>query len=669
MGRHPTHSGKVQSVIRMINILRGYMQEKHENYDVAVIGGGHAGIEAALAAARMGARTIIFTLSLDYIGNMPCNPSIGGTGKGHLVFEIDALGGEMGKVADATMTQCRMLNASKGPAVHSLRFQSDRRKYALVMKNILEHQPNLDIYQAEITEILFDNAADISRVIGVKTRVGEIFHAPSVVIACGTYLSSSIIIGESSVGSGPDNGLAAGFLSDNLKSHGIEMLRFKTGTPARVHADSVNYDALEIQHGDERITRFSGDDGNSGLVVSAQAVCHIAYTNETTHQIIRDNLHRSPMYAGTIHGTGARYCPSIEDKIVRFADKDRHQIFVEPMGDDTKEMYLQGLSTSMPLDVQKQIIRSIKGLESAKIMRPAYAIEYDCCDPLQLRHTLEFREYAGLFGAGQFNGTSGYEEAAAQGLIAGINAAISALSQSDLRDVKDAVPCRYGANGFTLDRSSSYIGMLIDDLVTKGTKEPYRVLTSRTEYRLSLRQDNADERLMAMGVELGLVSEARYLRLQQKLSMVAAEIERVKVKNVYPTESVNKILKDCGSSEMAVACKLIDLLKRPELNYDNLRELDDSQPDNAHKILELALIKIKYEGYIKREEAEIARHKKLEGRVIPRDLDYSELKGLRIEAVQKLAKMRPGNIGEASRISGVTPADITALLIWLDKYA
>ena len=612
-------------------------------YDVAVVGGGHAGIEAALAAARMGVRTVIFTLSLDYIGNMPCNPSIGGTGKGHLVFEIDALGGEMAKIADKTMTQCRMLNASKGPAVHSLRFQSDRKKYSGLMKNILENQPGLDICQAEITEILFDGR----QAVGVKTRVGEIFYAESIIIACGTYLSSNIIIGESSVNSGPDNSLSANLLSENLKASGIEMLRFKTGTPARVHADSINYDVLDVQYGDEQIINFSDETGERNI---EQDVCYIAYTNEETHKIIRENLHRSPMYSGEIKGTGARYCPSIEDKIVRFADKDRHQIFVEPMGGGTKEMYLQGLSTSMPLDVQKKIMQSIRGLENAKIMRPAYAIEYDCCDPLQLRHTLEFREYAGLFGAGQFNGTSGYEEAAAQGLIAGINAALKAR----------------GKPGFALDRSSSYIGMLIDDLVTKGTKEPYRVLTSRTEYRLSLRQDNADERLMRYGVDFGLVSEARYLKLQEKLAMIAGEIARVKDKTIYAVEQVNKVLRENGSAEIDTACKLIDLLKRPELNYDNLRELDD-ESRAGEKICGLALIRIKYEGYIRREEAEIARHKKLEGRKIPQDFDYAELKGLRIEAVQKLAKIRPENIGEASRISGVTPADITALLIWLDR--
>lgn len=613
-------------------------------YDTAIIGGGHAGIEAALASARMGAGTILFTLSLDYIGNMPCNPSIGGTGKGHLVFEIDALGGEMGKIADRVMTQCRMLNSSKGPAVHSLRFQADRKKYSGLMKNILENQRNLDIYQAEITEILFEN----KKVTGVKTRAGEIFYASNIIIACGTYLSSNIIIGESSIESGPDNSLPSVFLTENLKSHGIEMMRFKTGTPARVHADSINYDELEIQYGDDEITNFSSETESCN---SEQSVCYATYTNEKTHEIIRENLHRSPMYSGNIKGTGARYCPSIEDKIVRFADKERHQLFIEPMGSGTKEMYLQGLSTSMPLDVQKKIIQSIRGLENAKIMRPAYAIEYDCCDPLQLRHTLEFREYSGLFGAGQFNGTSGYEEAAAQGLIAGINAALKSRSKPE----------------FTLERSSSYIGMLIDDLVTKGTKEPYRVMTSRTEYRLSLRQDNADERLMKHGVEFGLVSEARYLKLQEKLGLIANEIARVKSKNMYANEAVNKILRENGTAEINVACKFIDLLKRPELDYNNLREIDEERPDYPDKIFKLALIRIKYEGYIKREEAEIARHKKLEGRKIPRDLDYAELKGLRIEAVQKLEKIKPENIGEASRISGISPADITALLIWLDK--
>ena len=625
---------------------------KNNIYDVAVIGGGHAGIEAALAAARIDVKVIIFTLSLDAIGNMPCNPSIGGTGKGHLVFEIDALGGEMAKIADKTMLQCRMLNSSKGPAVHSLRFQADRKKYHTLMKKTLENQKNLDVYQAEITEIIFNCENNIKSAVGVKTRTGEIFDAKTIIIACGTYMQSNIIIGDVSIESGADNMARSSYLSENLKQNGIEIMRFKTGTPARIHSDSINYDVLEIQYGDDEIINFSGETNDSN---KTQKNCYIVYTNEETHRIIRENLHRSPMYSGQIKGTGARYCPSIEDKVVRFADKERHQIFIEPMGDDTKEMYLQGLSTSMPIDVQKKIINSMIGLENAKIMRPAYAIEYDCCDPLQLRHSLEFKNIENLFGAGQFNGTSGYEEAAAQGLIAGINAALKSQNKPE----------------FTLDRPSSYIGMLIDDLVTKGTKEPYRVMTSRTEYRLSLRQDNADERLMKYGLELGLISPERYSKLQTKLELIEKEIDRVKNKTIYPTEETNKILRENNTSEISVGIKLIDLLKRPELNYDNLKEIDTERPvynyDFPDDIFKPAMIRIRYGGYIKREEAEIARHKKLEGRKIPKDLDYSSLKGLRIEALQKLEKMRPENIGEASRISGISPADITALLINLDR--
>ena len=621
----------------------------NNTYSVAVVGGGHAGTEAALAAARMGARTILFTLSLDAIANMPCNPSIGGTGKGHLVFEIDALGGEMGRAADQTMLQCRMLNSSKGPAVHSLRFQSDRKKYHSLVKQTLENQKNLDIYQAEITELVFETKEGKRRVVGLKTRAGELFLAQSVIIACGTYLKSNIIIGEATIESGPDNQARSVYLSDCLVQNGIALQRFKTGTPARVHSDSIDYARLEVQPGDERITNFSDE---SPPCAKAQHICHIAYTNEATHQIIRENLHRSPMYSGQIKGTGARYCPSIEDKVVRFTDKNRHQIFVEPMGEETREMYLQGLSTSMPLDIQKKIIASISGLENAKIMRPAYAIEYDCCDPLQLRHSLEFKDIENLFGAGQFNGTSGYEEAAAQGLVAGINAALKV----------------FGRPEFALDRSSSYIGMLIDDLVTKGTNEPYRVMTSRTEYRLSLRQDNAGERLMKHGVEFGLVAPERYVKLQKKLGQIEQEIERAKNKTIYQTEQTNKILKDYGSSEISNAVKLIDLLRRPELNYDKTKELDPGRPDDLPgEIFKLALVRIQYEGYIRREQAEIERHKKLEGRKIPKDMDYSSLGGLRLEAVAKLIKMRPENIGEASRISGISPADITALLIHLDR--
>ena len=623
--------------------------ESKEIYEVAVVGGGHAGAEAALAAAKMGAKTVLFTLSLDAIGNMPCNPSIGGTGKGHLVFEIDALGGEMGKAADKTMLQCRMLNCSKGPAVQSLRFQSDRKKYHAQMKKTLEIQKNLDICQAEITEIIFEREGEKKRASGVKTRTGEIFSAKTVILCCGTYLDSNILIGELSMESGPDNTARSAYLSENLKQNGITMMRFKTGTPARVHSDGIDYCSLEIQYGDENIVNFADTSAKSK---KKQRVCHIAYTNEATHDIIRENLHRSPMYSGRIKGTGARYCPSIEDKVVRFSDKERHQIFVEPMGEDTREMYLQGLSSSMPIDVQKKIIGSIAGLENAKMMRPAYAIEYDCCDPLQLRRSLEFKNIENLFGAGQFNGTSGYEEAAAQGLVAGINAALKVSGKAE----------------FVLERSGSYIGMLIDDLVTKGTNEPYRVMTSRTEYRLSLRQDNAGERLMKYGVEFGLVSRSRYAKLQKKLELTEKEIERAKNTTIYPTDKTNSVLRANNSSEIKTAVKLVELLKRPELDYDKLRELDSGRSAaTPGDIFKSAMIKIQYGGYIKREQAEIERHKKLEGRKIPKDLDYSSLKGLRIEAVQKLGKLRPDNIGEASRISGISPADITALIINLDR--
>ena len=627
--------------------------EKYD-YDIAVIGGGHAGIEAALAAARLGAKVILFTMSLDAIGNMPCNPSIGGTGKGHLVFEIDALGGEMGKIADEVMLQCRMLNFSKGPAVRSLRFQADRKKYQTLMKQSLENTPNLNIYQAEITEVLFefDSVENKKYVSGVKSRTGSIYKTKTVIIAGGTYLNSAIIIGETSVENGPDNLSRSSFLADNLRQNGINMMRFKTGTPARVHADTIDYSQLEVQGGDDRIIHFSENTSPDRHINFTQKNCYIAYTNEETHSIIRENLHLSPMYSGRIHGTGARYCPSIEDKIVRFAGKDRHQIFVEPMGEDTKEMYLQGFSTSMPIYIQEKIIRSIKGLENVKIMRPAYAIEYDCCDPLQLRHTLEFRDIENLFGAGQFNGTSGYEEAAAQGLIAGINAALKIQ----------------GKPQFILDRAESYIGMLIDDLVVKGTKEPYRVMTSRTEYRLILRQDNAGERLMKYGYELGLVGKERYDKLLRRLELIEDEIKRVSKQTVYATDEVNSVLRENNSTEISVSTKLIDLLKRPELNYDNLKKIDINRPDLPENIFECAMIKIQYEGYIKRQQFEIERHKKLEGRKLSGDLDYSSFKGLRIEAVQKLMKYKPENIGEAARISGISPADITALLINLDRH-
>ncbi|GHU34610.1 tRNA uridine 5-carboxymethylaminomethyl modification enzyme MnmG [Clostridia bacterium] len=610
-------------------------------FDVAIIGGGHAGIEAALASARLGAATALFTLSLDYLGNMPCNPSVGGTGKGHLVFEVDALGGEMGRAADDVMMQCRMLNSSKGPAVHSLRFQADRRRYQMRMKQTVENTCNLDVIQAEIVEIIFNGEDGAKSVAAVKTSLGEVYETKCAVIASGTYLMSRCIIGGTAVESGPDNSLRASKLSECLRENGVTLRRFKTGTPPRVHADSIDYSKLERQDGDEIITNFSrvSETKPRGF---RQYSCWLAYTNETTHDIIRANLHRSAMYSGAITGTGARYCPSIEDKVVRFADKTRHQIFVEPMGIDTKEMYLQGLSTSMPIDVQKDIVHSMSGLECAKFMRPAYAIEYDCTDPSELTHSLEFRQIRGLFGAGQFNGTSGYEEAAAQGIIAGINAAHRSL----------------GRPPFTLGRDEAYIGMLIDDLVTKGTNEPYRVMTSRTEYRLSLRQDNADERLTPKAHAIGLVGDDRMVKLQAKLESVRAEIERAKNTTIYPNADV----------KLNEPTRLYELLKHPEMNYNTLVSADTTRPrELTDEIMNLAYVKIRYEGYIKREESKVRQYKKLEGKTIPADIDYASITGLRLEARQKLSKHRPQNIGEAAAISGVSPADVAALIIWLER--
>ncbi len=611
-----------------------------EQLDVAVIGAGHAGLEAALASARMGAKTALFTLTLDLVGNMPCNPSIGGTGKGHLVFEIDALGGEMGKAANEVMLQSRMLNASKGPAVRSLRMQADRVRYRDYMKKVVENTPNLTLKQSEVVEI----SADENGVTGVTTSFGAFYPAKCVIVATGTSLGGRIIVGEEAYESGPDNTLPANRLVDSLKEIGVKLVRFKTGTPPRIHADSIDYSKLERQDGDAEPTMF-------GFYPSRpnELPCYIAYTNGETHRIIRENLSRSPLYSGVIHGTGPRYCPSIEDKVVRFADKERHQIFVEPMGIDTKEIYLQGLSSSLPEEVQLQLVHSIEGLENAVFMRTAYAIEYDCCDPLQLSATLEFRDINGLFGAGQFNGSSGYEEAAAQGLIAGINAALK---------VKGLPP-------FTLSRSESYIGTLIDDLVTKGTNEPYRIMTSRSEYRLLLRQDNAQNRLMPKGYELGLVSQERYdkfLGFEEKLQEMIYSLEHESIK---ACKELDDLLEERGYARTGEGIVKAELLKRPDITIKDVIRLSGDTTEYDINLLSRAETEIKYSGYIKRQLAEVARFSKLEEKQLPDDIDYTQIRGLRLEAAQKLQKLRPENIGRASRISGVSPSDISVLLIYL----
>lgn len=615
------------------------------NYDVAVIGAGHAGVEAALASARLGCKTVLFTISLDQISNMPCNPSIGGTAKGHLVREIDALGGEMGKGADKCFIQSRMLNRGKGPAVHSLRVQADRVKYHCYMKSVCEKQENLDIKQAEITDILTENG----RITGVKTKLGAEYSAKAVVMATGTYLKGKIHVGECSYESGPDAVSAAVKLSDSLRANGITLRRFKTGTPCRVHKRSINFDVLERQNGDSHIVPFSFETPSRNL--ENKVSCYVAYTNEETHKVIRANLHRSPLYSGRIEGTGPRYCPSIEDKVVRFADKERHQLFVEPMGLDTDEYYLQGMSSSLPEDVQLAFLRTIKGLENVEIMRPAYAIEYDCCQPLEMLPSLEFRQLKGFFGAGQFNGSSGYEEAAAQGIVAGINAA---------RSVQ-------GKNPLILDRASSYIGTLIDDLVTKGCADPYRMMTSRSEYRLILRQDNADMRLTPIGYKLGLISDDRYNRFLVKKNQVENEIKRVSTLNIPPTQEINDFLVIHGTSPMTTGCKLADLIRRPQLNYELLRPFDKNRPNLSYEVCEQVEIQIKYQGYITKQLETIEQMRKLESRKLPADMDYSEIKGLRLEAVEKLNKQKPVSIGQASRISGVSPADISVLAIYMEK--
>lgn len=612
------------------------------DYDIAVIGAGHAGCEAGLAAARLGMRTLVFSISLEAVANMPCNPHIGGSSKGHLVREIDALGGEMGKNIDKTMIQIKMLNTSKGPAVHSLRAQADRKKYHMEMKHTLEKQENLYLKQGEIVDIKVEN----NKVVGIETSVGAIYGVKAVIVATGTYLKGKIFMGEFSEESGPDGVAAANKLSEALKNIGVDLVRFKTGTPARINKRSIDFSKMEIQKGDENIVPFSFEDEIKDL---QQVDCYLTYTNEETHKIIRENLHRSPLYGGEIKGTGPRYCPSIEDKVVRFSDKPRHQAFVEPVGMDTDEMYIQGLSSSLPEDVQIALYRTIPGLENAEFTRSAYAIEYDCIDPSNLKLSLEYKGIEGLFMAGQTNGTSGYEEAACQGLIAGINAT---------QKIKGKEP-------IILDRTQGYIGVLIDDIVTKGTNEPYRMMTSRAEYRLLLRQDNADLRLTEIGYNVGLISEERYQRFLNKKENIRKEVERLKNTIVKPTKEVNELLNKYGTSELTTGTKMAELLKRTELNYEKLAPIDENRPELTLQEKEEVEIQVKYEGYIKMQEAQVEKFKKLETKLLSEEIDYEQINGLSLEARQKLNKFKPHSIGQASRISGVSPADISVLLIYL----
>ena len=614
------------------------------SYDIAVIGGGHAGCEAALAAARLGCSVILFTINLDAIANLPCNPRIGGTSKGHLVREIDALGGEMGKVIDQTFLQSRMLNRGKGPAVHSLRAQADRRKYQMEMKKRLEMQPGLCIKQCEITEILFDH----QKVTGVVTHLGASFSVKAVIIASGTYLKGNIIVGDVFYSGGPDGMFAATKLSQCLLDQGIELMRFKTGTPARVHRDSLDLSQMEEQKGDDTIVPFSF---TTKRELHNKMSCWLTYTNEETHRIIRENIHRSPLYSGKIEGIGPRYCPSIEDKVMRFPDKTRHQIFIEPTGEDTKEMYVQGRSSSLPEDVQLAFLRSVKGMEHVQVMRTGYAIEYDCINPLQLKATLEVKTISGLYGAGQFNGSSGYEEAAAQGLVAGINAA---------RKIKNQTPV-------VIDRSQGYIGTLIDDLVTKGTKEPYRMMTARSEYRLLLRQDNADARLTPLGYELGLISQERYESFCEKQKLIQEEIKRCEETTLSPTELLNQILSSHGESEVTTGVRLAALIRRPTITYQELKCVDEKRPDLPEDVKEQVNITIKYQGYIEKQKQQVEQFLKMESKKIPEEIDYQSIYGLRLEARQKLSKIRPESLGQASRISGVSSADLAVLMVALNK--